>query len=70
MHQSRRVSYATLTVEPKFDGAAAWSPDGKRILFTSQRTGPSIMYTMNADGSDVREVPGQGLNNIALAWRP
>jgi TolB protein len=37
---------------------AYWSPDGKRLIFQSTREGRSCdqMYTMNADGSDVRMV--------------
>ena len=33
-----------------------WSPDGTRIAFTSSRDGTNGVYTMNADGSDVRDV--------------
>jgi TolB protein len=59
-----------LTFDGKWNYPAAWSPDGKRILFTSSPLGPSIVFTMNADGSDVKEVPGQMFNNVAIAWRP
>ncbi|HZF67941.1 MAG TPA: hypothetical protein VEZ47_07880, partial [Gemmatirosa sp.] len=33
-----------------------WSPDGTRIAFTSSRDGTNGVYTMRADGSDVRDV--------------
>jgi dipeptidyl aminopeptidase/acylaminoacyl peptidase len=32
--------------------APRWSPDGQRILFTSERDGNSEVYVMNADRSD------------------
>jgi Tol biopolymer transport system component len=35
----------------------SWSPDGSRILFTSNRSGSSDnVWTMSADGSDLRQV--------------
>ena len=48
----------------------AWSPDGKRIAFTSNRDGNYEIYVMNADGTGLRNVtqhPGQ--DNYA-AWSP
>src|SRR5688572_529571 len=35
---------------------AAWSQDGARIAFSSDRDGNYDIYTMAADGSDVRQV--------------
>src|SRR5207249_9040608 len=29
-----------------------YSPDGKRLAFTSEREGPGDIYTMNTDGTD------------------
>jgi Tol biopolymer transport system component len=36
-----------------YDFLPRWSPDGKRIGFTSARDGSFGVYTMAADGSDV-----------------
>src|SRR5918993_991140 len=36
--------------------APAFSPDGSRIAFTSNRTGDAEIYVMDADGTDVRRV--------------
>ena len=33
------------------DGAPSWSPDGKRIVFYSERDGNGEIYVMNSDGS-------------------
>jgi Tol biopolymer transport system component len=45
-----------LTDTPGYDAEAAYSPDGKRICFTSERDGDSEIYTMASDGTDVRRV--------------
>ncbi len=37
-----------------FNGDPAWSPDGKRIAFGSDRDGGFDLFTMAADGSDQR----------------
>jgi Tol biopolymer transport system component len=42
-----------LTDSPRYDTEGSWSPDGKRIVFTSIREGDLDIYTMNNDGSGV-----------------
>lgn len=45
-----------LTVNPYDDLYSAFSPDGKRIAFTSARNSPGNLYVMNLDGSGLSQV--------------
>ena len=45
-----------LTKTPGYDAEATISPDGKKIVFTSMRSGDLDIYTMNADGSGVKRL--------------
>ncbi len=45
-----------LTDEPGYDAEATLSPDGTKIVFTSDRSGDLELYTMNVDGTDVRQI--------------
>ncbi|MFN7669294.1 MAG: TolB family protein [Planctomycetota bacterium] len=47
-----------LTSRPGRDDGACWSPDGARILFASDRDGVGGLWTMTADGGDVRPFTG------------
>ncbi len=40
-----------LTNHPADDASFSWSPDGRHILFSSDRDGNLEIYVMNADGS-------------------
>ncbi|MBX3283364.1 MAG: PD40 domain-containing protein [Acidobacteria bacterium] len=47
---------AELTANTSFDGDPGWSPDGGTIVFSSERDGNYEIYSMKADGSDVRRL--------------
>jgi Tol biopolymer transport system component len=45
-----------LTREPGYDAEAAYSPDGRWIVFCSDRDGDPDIYLMRSDGSDERQL--------------
>ncbi len=45
-----------LTDNDYYDAEATVSPDGKKVVFTSNRSGDLELYTMNVDGSDIKQV--------------
>jgi Tol biopolymer transport system component len=51
------------------DEGAAWSPDGTQIAFTRRVGNPILLLVMNADGSDVHELPtGAAVNGLPV-WQ-
>jgi TolB protein len=58
-----------LTRSGSEDIAAAWSPDGSRILFTSSRTGLSQLFLMRPDGSHQHRLLRSGINALEPSWR-
>ena len=50
---------AQLTREPGYDAECSFSPDGRSILFVSDRDGDPDIYVMDADGSKVRQLTNQ-----------
>jgi Tol biopolymer transport system component len=65
-----------LTDDPGSDIEPAWSPDGTRIAFASNRDGDWDIYVMDADGGNVRRLTGTRGHRDALrgdydpAWSP
>ena len=60
-----------VTDNPEFDGwRPAWSPDGQRIAFFSNRDGNDEIYTMQVDGSDVRRLTDDPADDANPAWSP
>jgi len=71
-----------LTSDTGFDDDAAWSPNGRRIAFASNRAHPEVacegshprcdydIYVMNADGSNVRRLTDDPASEREPAWSP
>src|SRR5256712_12704281 len=48
----------------------AWSPDGKRIAFQSNREGPYHIYVMGSDGGNVSQLTNGDADDRHPAWSP
>jgi len=59
-----------LTNNPGSDGSPQWSPDGKKIVFQSDRDGNSEIYVMNADGSGVTRLTNNPAADGEASWSP
>ena len=46
----------------------AWSPDGRKLAFVSQRDGNSEIYVMNADGSAQENLTRQPASDSHPSW--
>ena len=60
-----------LTNDEFFDKNARWSPDGKQIAFSSDRTGNYEIWTMNADGTNPQQKTfSNGMTASNPVWSP
>jgi Tol biopolymer transport system component len=50
------TSLERLTATPGYDAECSFSPDGRRVLFVSDRDGDPDIYSMAVDGSDLRRL--------------
>ena len=52
------------------DQDPAWSPDGSKIAFESDRDGNYEIYVMNADGTAQHNLTNDGAYDRDPAWSP
>jgi Tol biopolymer transport system component len=64
--QAKRTNY----MEDVSDGSPAWSPDGTKIAFTSDRDGNSEIYVMNANGTVQANATLNAAADYDPAWSP
>lgn len=48
----------------------SWSPDGRHLVFTSNRSGTKDVYVMHADGSGQKRLTRNAENNFGPDWSP
>src|SRR5687767_5691920 len=48
----------------------SWSPDGKRLVFQSERHGHTQLYVIDADGTAERRLTRNGAEDTHPAWSP
>lgn len=54
-----------------FDAQPRWSPDGKAIVFVSDRSGSENLYLADPDGKHVRALTrGSGMAYVSPEWMP
>ncbi|QLQ05475.1 MAG: PD40 domain-containing protein [Anaerolineae bacterium] len=59
-----------LTQTATNESRGKWSPDGKQIVFVSERTGNRDIFVMNSDGSNVRQITDSLEDDLFPAWSP
>jgi len=59
-----------LTSSPKHDRHPRWSPDGKRIVFESNRGGSFQLYTIQVDGGEARQLTTLSTEATQPIWSP
>jgi len=53
-----------------FEQQPSWSPDGRKIAFTSTRDGNNQIYVMNADGSGPTRLTTNSTGDFEPSWSP
>ena len=62
---------ARLTTSLGSEWGPAWSPDGRRIAFRSDRDGNIEIYTMNADGTGQVNITNSSVTReFSPSWGP
>lgn len=59
-----------LTTHPATDDDARWSPDGTQIAFVTTRTGSSQVFTITADGKDLKQLTFHTEGHSLKDWFP
>lgn len=67
---AQQTSAAPAARKPILGGAPRVAPDGSRILFSSDRSGKTQLYTMRVDGTDLRQLTTDSAGAHSAAWSP
>jgi TolB protein len=58
-----------ITYQRGLNESPSWAPNGRHLVFASTRTGDSQIFTVNRDGSNVRQLTFEG-SNATPSWGP
>jgi Tol biopolymer transport system component len=64
------TSVTNLTNHPANDGNIAWSPDGSRVAFVSDRDGNFEIYTIDATGENLQRLTNNSAMDVFPSWSP
>jgi Tol biopolymer transport system component len=73
VYEWARDTLTQLTFGPSQDRGPIWTPDGQRVLFSSDRAKPGVsnLYWVNADGTgDVTRLTDSSHNQVGTSWHP
>ena len=59
-----------LTSNPASDISLAWSPDGAKIAFSTDRDGNLEIYVMDAVGTGLVNLTNNPASDFSPAWSP
>src|SRR5947209_20396239 len=59
-----------LTTDGDFKQHLQWSPDGKKFLFTRIHAGKMAIWTINADGTQLKQLVAQDMPHFDGYWSP
>ena len=68
VYEAERDTFTRLTSDPARDAAAVWTPDGRRVVFRSERDGGGLFWRA-ADGAD-QTTPLMQSNAVPFAFTP
>jgi Tol biopolymer transport system component len=57
-----------LTTDPARDADPAWAPDGRRLVFVSDRDGNPELYLMAPDGTAQTRITNDPGNDLVPTW--
>jgi len=72
VYELARDVLTRLTFDSAFERTPAWTPDGRRVVFSTNRgTGPSNLYWQHADGTgQVQRLTDSPNNQTPASWHP